>query len=158
MNNIFITRFPYLFWNMKFEKGIDIDFENSKLKKTDEKIHNFKKMNKAVFLVCKYLPILLFFLLVFNKFDFAPNVEKVAEYGVSLLLTILLFYVKKYVFFCLFIVTIIVGGFIYFESVAFIVKYLFAFICVFNFANDVTIEPYSIVENKKTIASFVVER
>ena len=158
MNNIYVTRFPYLFWNMKFEKDIDIDFINNKIKKTNEKIHSFEKMNKTVFLTCKYFPILLFFLAVFNKFDFLPNVEKMTEYVISLFLTILLFYVKKYVFFCLFIITIIVGGFISFESVAFIVKYLFAFICVFNFANDITIEPYSIVEKNRTIASFIVEK
>ena len=53
MNNIYVTRFPYLFWNMKFEKDIDIDFINYKIKKTNEKIHSFKKMNKTVFLTCK---------------------------------------------------------------------------------------------------------
>lgn len=155
--NIYITRFPFLFWNMKFEKDIDIDFEKNILKKNEEKIYNFEKLNKTTFLFFKYLPIFVFLILVFNKFDFTPSIEKISEYAVGLFLAFLLFYAKRYLFFTAFAISIIVGGFISFSGVAFLVKYLLTFICVFSFANDITTEPYNIIKNQKTIASFILE-
>lgn len=162
VDDIFITKYPYLFWGMKQERAY-VDLEKCTLKSIKElkegeerTIYKFRKFDKWKFLIVKYMPILVFFFIIFNRYDFLITGNKLLEYLVSLGFTLVIFYTRRlytYTAFALIVLT----GFFWIESVPFLVKYTLTFVCIFSFIFDLDRTVYSILNsNYKTVANFYI--
>lgn len=158
MNSVLFSSFPYLFWFMRQNKQkVSIDLSNMELKNAEGKIYQLKKFNKAYFLAIKFLPVILLFGLVFNKYDFVFTQAKFFQYTAGLILATLAFYGKKtlsYIAFFLFLVS----GFFFLDSVAFAMKYFFLFVIFYSFVFDLNKTVYSVKNNNITVSHIILER
>lgn len=169
MNSVLFSSFPYLFWFMRQNKqNVSIDLSNMELKNAEGKIYQLKKFNKAYFLAIKFLPVILLFGLVFNKYDFVFTQAKFFQYTAGLILATLAFYGKKTLSYIVFFLFLVSGFFFldnvvfamnyFFLSVPFAMKYFFLFVIFYSFVFDLNKTVYSVKNNNITVSHIILER
>jgi hypothetical protein len=154
-----ITRFPFIFWGLRDEPEAIID---EKYIMKGDKRYEVKKSSKWIFLLAKYLLVVIGLIFLFNRFDFMPSFEKFLQYmaaAVLIFLTLLL--PKKYITalvaaLVVFVIVTVVFGKLYFISYTF--KYCLLFFVFFTALLDSRKTHYFVLnENKKVIANIITE-
>ncbi|MBR8466482.1 hypothetical protein KDE13_09060 [Campylobacter sp. faydin G-140] len=157
MQDILVTKIPFLFWGMKSQQA-NINFDTGEINNGDKEAfnHKFYDFSNKAFLCLKYLPIVLFFVVAYTKFDFSFEFIKMFQYLLSLALAIMILYTSK-IFVYMAFAGIIISGYFYLESLPYIVKYTLSILCFFMFYSDLKRKIYCIKNNNnKIIANFYI--
>lgn len=159
IHKLLFTRFPYLFWFLREnENEVRIDFEGHRLTNSNDETFSLKPMSKIVYMCCKYLPIVLIFAATFNANDLNFALKtKILEYGVALILGVVVFFANR-MFIYLSFILFLASGYFYIASVPFILKYFFLFVALFTALFDKNKRIFSIQRGGKIVAQIILEQ
>ena len=159
IQKLLFTRFPYLFWFLREnENEVKIDFEENRLTNSSGETFVLRPMSKIIYMCCKYLPIAMLFAFLFNTNDLNFTLKiKILEYGVALVLAVIVFFANRIVIYLSFIL-FLASGYFYIASVPFILKYFFLFVVLFAAIFDKNKRIFSIQRNGKSVAQIILEQ
>lgn len=85
------TKFKYVFWSFTKKVNCQLNDTTKELHTEGGQNYTYKEMNIFAFFFCKYLPILLFLGILFNKYDFYFSQNKLLSYIFGAVATIFVF-------------------------------------------------------------------
>ena len=159
------TKFPYVFWTSTKPFESEIDFKNNTLKIEGDNYDNyceFKRMNSCLFLAIKYLPLLLFIMVTFNKYDLSTDINKMISYCLALALIVPMIlddFAKKITLAVIGVIAVNASFWLNgFSLIAYALKYFIFVLCVFVFIVDLQFEPFAVLKNNKVVAHFLIKK
>jgi hypothetical protein len=155
-----VTKIPFLFF---LTQNINAIKENNKLIIKDKE-YTLKSFNKYLFLLIKYVPIIFFFLLIFNEYDFSLSNTKIIQYIGAITIFILSLYNKiGMIISSIIVIVFAVLGLINILptsnfDVAYIVKYFVFLLTIYSFYIDTKKQIFTIFENGKMKSHLIYSR
>jgi hypothetical protein len=156
-----VTKIPYFFY---FTQNLI----NAKIKtdmlEINDKSYTLKKFNKTLFFLIKYIPIVLFFTLIFNEYDLSLSNTKIVQYIGAISIFILSLYNRiGMIISSIIIITVAILGVLNILptsnfDVAYIVKYFIFLLTIYNFFTDTKKEIFTIFEDGKIKSHLIYER
>jgi len=153
-----VTKFPYLFYSTKEIEG-NITGDEISIK---DKKYSLEKFNKIYFLLIKYLPIIIFFILIFNQYDFSfANVKLIQYIGAIFIFILAVSFngigvlISSLILMGFAILGII--GIIPLErlDISYVVKYFVFIYVIYMFINDFKSKIFGIKKNGKLKAHLI---
>lgn len=156
------TKFPYIFWTSSKPISTEIDFQKGTLK-TDKGNYNFAPMKIWAFFLIKYLPVLLIFIVLYNRYDLEFSVPKMVSYIFAVLyfVPLVLFddFVRRFLLLAMVFVAFVLGFFIGDSNVgAFSLKYFVFLFAIFIFVADLQYRPFKLFKNGKIYSHFLIKK
>lgn len=156
-----VTRFPYFFYLLQETKNLVL--ANNRVV-INEKEYQLKNKNKFLFLFLRFLPIVIFFLITFNKYDFSLSNEKIVQYISAIAIFLIIIIFKRIGFIISLIALVGIGIFTisnYFElenmAMPFIFKYLILIFAIYDFYRNMNCKLYELLENNKLKAHLITK-
>lgn len=156
-----VTKIPYLFY---FTQDLINAKINNNTLEVNNKSYTLKKFTKTLFFLVKYLPIILFFTLIFNEYDLSLSNTKIVQYIGAISIFILSLYNRiGMIISTIIIITVAILGVLNILptsnfDVAYIVKYFIFLLVIYNFFTDRKKDIYTIFEDGKMKAHLIYER
>lgn len=156
-----VTKIPYLFY---FTQNLINSTINNDVLKVKDKSYSLKKFNKTLFFLVKYVPIFLFFSLIFNEYDLSLTNTKIVQYIGAISIFVLSLYNRiGMIISTIIIIVVAVLGLLNILptsnfDVAYIVKYFVFLLVIYNFFIDRKKEVYTIFEDGKIKAHLIYEK
>ncbi len=156
-----VTRFPYFFYFLQEAENI-VASKNKVL--INEKEYLLKNKNRSIFLFLRFLPIAIFFLITFNKYDFSLSNEKIIQYIIAIAIFLIIIIFKRIGFIISLIILVGIGIFTisnYFElenmAMPFIFKYLIFIFMIYDLYRNMNCKLYELLENNKLKAHIITK-
>ena len=156
-----VTRFPYFFYLLQETKNLVV--ANNRVV-INEKEYQLKNKNKFLFLFLRFLPIVIFFLITFNKYDFSLSNEKIVQYISAIAIFLIIIIFKRIGFIISLIALVGIGIFTisnYFElenmAMPFIFKYLIFIFMIYDLYRNMNCKLYELLENNKLKAHIITK-
>ena len=159
------TKFPYFFWSFNRAYESEIDFTHHTYKNLEVKTeYGIKSFNFYLFLLLKYVPILLILFFCITIYDFHLTKKTIMAYALAIMLALSVNFLehmtRKVVSSAILILSIVAG---YFTNDWFLIAYTIKYFLLISIGIilylDLRLRPYSLIdENNKVVAHILLDK